>query len=117
MSDECEVIVGGVTYVPKVDNVDGMKYCIVRSTEAGVFAGYVKERNGNEAVLLNSRRLWRWCGAASLSELSQKGVSKPDQCKFPCEVPEETVIGVIEVIPCSKKAIESIKGVSEWTAH
>jgi hypothetical protein len=95
-------------------NLDGLKYCVVRTYSAGVFAGYVKERNGKEAILLKARRLWFWQGAASLSELAMHGVTKPNECKFPCSVEEVQVTEVIEVIPATVKARESIEGVPEW---
>ena len=95
-------------------NLEGMKYCVVRTYSAGVFSGYMKERNGKEAVLLKARRLWYWDGAASLSELAMHGVSKPENCKFPCIVEEIEVTEVIEVIPATVKAQKSIEGVPEW---
>lgn len=95
-------------------DLDGLKYCVVRTYSAGVFAGYVKERNGKEAILLKARRLWFWQGAASLSELAMHGVTKPNECKFPCTVEEVQVTEVIEVIPATVKARESIEGVPEW---
>ena len=78
--------------------------------------GYLKSREGKEAVLLNARRIWRWAGAASLSELSQHGTKAPKECKFPCAVPEVTLTEVIEVLPVSKNAKDSIDGVPVWTA-
>lgn len=95
-------------------NLDGLKYCIVRTHSAGVFAGYVKERNGKEATLLKARRLWYWDGAASLSELAMHGTALPQNCKFPCAVEEVELTEVIEVIPATVKARESIEGVKEW---
>ena len=92
------------------------QYCIIRTAQAGVFAGYVKERDGQEAVLTDVRRLWRWDGAASLSQLATEGVSKPQSCKFTVIVAEMTVLGVIEIIPCTKQAEQSVKGVSVWRA-
>lgn len=96
-------------------DLDGLPYCIVRSYSAGVFAGYVKTRNGKKAVVLKARRLWFWDGAASLSELAMHGVSKPENCKFPCEVDSVELTEVIEVIPATVKARESIEGVPVWT--
>ena len=90
------------------------KYHIVRSNSAGVFAGVIKSRKGSEAVLTNARRLWCWYGAASLSQLSVDGVSRPNDCKFPCAVPEVTLIGVIEILPLSDKAKASIDSVPVW---
>lgn len=95
-------------------NLEGLKYCVVRTYSAGVFAGYVKERNGKEATLLKARCLWYWDGAASLSELAMHGVALPQNCKFPCVVEEVELTDVIEVIPATVKARESIEGVKEW---
>ena len=92
------------------------RYQIIRTDRAGVFAGTVADRNGSEATLTNVRRLWRWDGAASLSQLAVDGTSKPGQCKFSVVVPEMMVLGVIEIIPCTEKAEASIKGVKEWKA-
>lgn len=92
-------------------------YVIVRTYSAGVFAGELEYRNGKEVVLKNARRLWYWDGAASLSELAVRGVSKPDRCKFPVAVPEITLTEAIEIIECTDAAKSSIKEVAEWTAH
>ena len=74
----------------------------------------VKERNGQEAVLVNCRRLWHWDGAASLSQLATEGTKNPSNCKFTVTVPQMTVIGVIEIIPCSDVAINAINIVPIW---
>jgi hypothetical protein len=90
------------------------KYSIVRSQSAGVFMGIIKSRKGDEAVLTDARRLWYWSGAASLSQLSQDGVKNPTQCKFPVAVPSVTLLGVIEILPCTSVAEASVKGVPVW---
>lgn len=90
------------------------KHAIVRTNEAGVFAGIVAALKGDTAEVTEARRLWYWNGAASLSELSQHGVSKPNECKFPCAVPVVFLNGVIEIIPTSEKARKSIEEVPEW---
>ena len=90
------------------------KKVIIRADRAGVFFGTLKEKNGNEVTLTDARRIWYWDGAASLSQLAVDGTSKPSRCKFTVTVPEMTVLGVIEIIPCSDKAIKSIEGVAEW---
>ena len=98
----------------KVVKVDGMDYKIIRSENAGVFAGYLKSRDGDEVVLRDARRLWYWSGAASLSQLSVDGVANPDSCKFPTKVDEITILGVIEIINCTQKAKDSIDSVEVW---
>lgn len=89
---------------------------IVRSEKAGVFFGKIVSRDGNTLVMSNVRRIWYWEGAASLSELAQKGTSKPSGCKFPCTVDEVEVFAVIEILSVTEKAAASIDGVKEWTA-
>ena len=94
--------------------LDGMKYCIVRTSSAGVFAGYVESRNGQEVVIRNARRLWYWSGAASLSQLAIDGTQKPNDCKFPEEVSKIEVLQAIEILDVTKKAQESIASVKVW---
>lgn len=93
------------------------KFVIVRAQGAGVFAGELSSRKGTEVTLKNSRRLWRWSGAASLSELAVRGTSRPDQCKFPVVVPEQDVTGVLEVLTCTPEARKSIESVKEWSVR
>jgi hypothetical protein len=102
-----------------VKNKDGLRYCIVRTYSAGVFAGYLTDRSedGQRGTVLEARRLWYWSGASSLSEASQQGFANPDDCKFPQEVPEVELTNIIEVIPCSEKARQSIKDVKIWSQH
>lgn len=92
------------------------KYYIVRADRAGVFAGNIKEKNGSEIIMTNVRRLWYWSGAASLSQLAVDGISNPNNCKFTVTVEEMTILGIIEIIPCSEKSEKIIKGVREWRA-
>jgi len=93
------------------------RYCIMRTFSAGVHAGVLKSRNGKEGVLTEARRIWYWAGAASLSELAAKGTSKPDECKFPCAVESILLTEIIEVLPCTEEAEESIRAVPVWSAH
>ena len=90
------------------------RYYIIRADRAGVFAGNIKGRNGNEVTLTNARRLWYWDGAATLSQLALEGVKKPNNCKFTVAVSEITILGVIEIIPCTAMAEDCIKKVKEW---
>ena len=98
-----ELTINGVGYVPKSDVTEmavkqGEPRVIVRTYSAGVFAGYIKERNGQEVTLKFARRLWRLAGAASLSQLAVDGTSSPSECKFPCEVQEILLLDAIEII-------------------
>lgn len=112
-----EIVIDGQTYVPKTNSaekLDGMEYKIVRTYSAGVFAGYLESRNGQEVVLRKARRLWYWDGAASLSQLAEDGVSKPQNCKFPKEVDKVELLQAIEILSCTEKAKKSIDTVGIW---
>lgn len=91
-----------------------MKYVIVRTYSAGVFAGYLKSRKDKEVKLIDARRLWYWSGSSSLSQLAQEGVKNPNECKFPCEVKEIILTEAIEIISVTEKAKRNIKAVPEW---
>ena len=90
-------------------------YVMVRTYNAGVFAGTLDSRKGKEVVLLNARRIWYWAGAASLSELATRGTSKPNECKFPIEMPRVVLTEAIEIIDVTPAAKASIAGVPPWT--
>lgn len=92
------------------------KYCMVRSANAGVFAGTVAERDGSEVLLKDARRIWYWDGAATLSQLATDGTKKPSNCKFPAPVSEVLLLEVIEIIPITDAAKASIGSVPTWTA-
>ena len=106
------ITIDGVEYSRKKEMCEN--YIIVRTYSAGVFAGFLEERNGKEVALRSARRLWYWDGAASLSQLAMEGTKAPDKCKFPCEVDSILLTEVIEIIPCTEKAKESILGVKIW---
>jgi len=115
------ITIDGVEYIPKSEATSkkvpikkGMKYVICRTYSAGVFAGYLESRNGQEVVLRNARRLWYWAGAASLSQLAEEGTKKPDECKFPQEVDTIELLQAIEILDVTEKAKESIAKVSNW---
>ena len=94
------------------------KKVIIRADRAGVFFGTLKQKRetpaGVEVELENSRRIWFWSGAASLSQLATEGTKNPGDCKFTVVVPQHTVMQVIEIIPCTDEAIKSIESVKVW---
>lgn len=90
------------------------KRVIVRTYSAGVHYGTLASRDGKEVVLNDSRRIWYWDGAASLSQMAVEGVSKPKNCKFSVPVAEILLTEAIEIIPTTEIADASISGVSPW---
>ena len=92
------------------------RYVIARPYSAGVFAGVLVSRKGQEVVLSNARRLWYWAGAASLSQLAVVGTSNPGACKFPIAVPNVELLQTIEILDVTQEARKSIESVPEWKA-
>ena len=89
-------------------------YYIVRCDKASVFAGNIKERDGREVTMTDARRIYYWSGAATLSQMAVDGVKYPENCKFAVPLDEIEVLDAVEIIPCSIKAEQSIKGVPIW---
>jgi hypothetical protein len=87
---------------------------MVRTYSAGVFAGELESRNGQEVVMRNARRMWHWEGAASLSELAMHGTALPELCLFPCEVDRVELLETIEIIDITDKARANIKRAPVW---
>ena len=113
---ENEITINGQTYVLK-PSPDDLPYCIIRTYSAGVHAGFLVRREGKEVELRNARRIFKWRGAATLSQAARDGFLYPKECLFPCEVAMIILTEAIEIIPCSEKAKNCIRNeVPEWEA-
>ena len=84
------------------------RYCIFRCYGAGVHAGELVSADGTNAIVKNSRRLWQWRAkkGVALSGVAMTGLNNPE--KIDVELPDLALTDVIEIIPCSKAAEESI---------
>lgn len=94
--------------------MENKRYVICRTYSAGVFAGFLESRKGQEVVLTNARRIWYWKGAASLSQLAMEGTSCPNECKFPIAVDRVELMQAIEILDVTEKAKVSIESVPVW---
>lgn len=85
------------------------RYVIVRCYSAGVHAGELVSQDGDIVILKNSRRLWQWKAKAgvALSGVAVNGLAESGS-KVDVELPELMLTGVIETIPASENARESI---------
>ena len=111
--DKNELEIDGTIYGTERAAIGDMLYVIARAS-AGVFAGYLKSRNGKEVILNDVIRIYHWEGAATLSQLATEGTKNPEGCKFTCKVDEELLTETIEILSCTEIAKESIEGVSTW---
>jgi len=120
--DKSTIKIDGIEYIKKskiqqqkVKLKKGLTYCIIRTYSAGVFSGWIDRKiKGKINTIFDSRRIWYWEGAASLSQLANDGTKKPDKCKFSQLINETDLTEIIEIIPCLQKAKESIEGVFVW---
>jgi hypothetical protein len=115
------VKIDGVEYAPiaKTPSKEGMKYCIIRTYSAGVFAGYVDEKSKSKdekrADIYEARNIWYWHGASFLSQLAVDGVNDPNKkSKFPCAVNKIRLTEIITYFECTEKARKSIQEVPVW---
>lgn len=90
------------------------KHVIVRGDRSGVFFGVLVKREGQVVTLKNARKLFYWEGAAAVEQIAVDGVAKPSHCQFTVTVDEIMVLDTTQILPCTDKAIENIKGVKEW---
>ena len=82
------------------------KKCIIRTYASGVHFGTVKEREGQEVILTDARRIWHWSGAFTLTAVAQKGISGG---KMSTVAPEILITQVIEIQPCADKVIKQLE--------
>ena len=86
---------------------------IIRTYSAGVWFGRLKEKAGNEVILTEARRMWRWWAkeSISLSGVALHGI-KQEKSRIAGAV-ESVWLQAIEIVPISGKAAESIRTAQE----
>lgn len=83
------------------------RYVLLRCYSAGVHCGWLVSQDGDQAVLREARRLWSWTAKDGIA-LSGVAIHGLKAGKVDTLVPEIALTGVIETIPCSDAARESI---------
>ena len=86
---------------------------IIRTYSAGVWFGRLKEKSGNEVILKDARRMWRWWAkeSISLSGVALHGINQ-EKSRIAGAI-DSVWLQAIEIIPISGKAAESIRTVQE----
>lgn len=91
------------------------KYCIIRSREQGVMAGYVEELggiNGRTVKLREARQIYRWSSKFVLVELAAFGPRNIQEQRY--STPSVDPVLMVEacgIIPCSEEATKMIRDV------
>jgi len=82
---------------------------IIRTYSAGVWFGTLEQKDRNEVILRNARRMWSWWAkeGISLSSVSVHGI-KQDKSKI-AETVDAVWLEAIEIIPCTDDAIKIIE--------
>jgi hypothetical protein len=93
------------------------KNVIIRTYSAGVWCGTLSQKSGNEVILTNARRLWRWWAAESisLSGVANFGIIE-DKSQIAPKV-DGVWLEAIEIIPTTDKAEKSIMGAKDAKAQ
>lgn len=111
---EAKDLVSMFTACQKSSSVDSKqhrfigKMVIIRTYSAGVFFGKLVEKDGNEVILEDARRLWRWWAAESIS---LSGVANYGIIESKSEIAPAVAaiwLEAIEIIPCTDVSIKSI---------
>ena len=88
------------------------QHVVVRTFSAGVHIGILAAKDGENVLLKDARRLWKWAGAFTLSEVAQNGVLKSGS-RIAVAVPMIELTNANEIIPTSDKARATYEQVHE----
>jgi hypothetical protein len=92
-------------------------YVILRGYRSGVHAGELVDRNHDgHFVLLNARRIWRFNGAQTLSEVAVYGLSGESRVAPVVGRQEISREDVSEIIHCQPEGRAAIEEAKEWRA-
>jgi len=100
--------------IPSITDFNLGKICMFRTYSAGVHFGTLVAKEDQTCLVKDSRRVYYWKKAASLSQLALEGDGDIENCKIAIKIPFITLEKVIEVIPMSDMAIEVLFGAKEW---
>jgi hypothetical protein len=79
---------------------------VVRSRDSGVWMGVFVDQKGDQVTLTQARKIWRWRGANTTSELALRGCA-PDWSRV-AEPVDATIIGVCEIVSSNEEAFAAV---------
>lgn len=100
----------------KVETTTSLPYVICRCKDAGVHAGELQGERDGRVTLLNARRVWYWQGAASLSEIAEKGAGESSKIAVVVTRVDLRSDDVAEIIYCQKAGADWLRGIKPWRA-
>lgn len=102
--------------VKKKDSIKKLvgKVCLFRTYSAGIHYGTLLEKDGQDCLLMNAKRIWYWSGACSISQIAMEGSKDISNCKIAVMVDSILLSQVIEIIPMTKSAIHNLDSGVVW---
>ncbi len=93
------------------------EYVIIRTYSAGVWFGKLEQKSGNEVILSDARRMWKWWAAKSisLSGVAKYGINEKNS-KI-CPALEKVWLEAVEILSMTDTAIKSLKGAKDVEAE
>lgn len=95
-----------------------MPFVLIRAYGSGVHFGYLKSKKAvgdmYAVELVDSRRIYKWTGACSLSQLALEGSKDTVNCQIAVALPSIEISGVIEIISITSEAKLNLEGVAVW---
>lgn len=83
---------------------------LIRTYSAGVHFGYLVDRSedGKRVKLTKSRRIWRWAGANTLSEIATAGLDiENSRVAVPVDIELTEAIEIIQVTPQAEENLNN----------
>ena len=86
---------------------------LIRTYAAGVWFGRLKQKAGDEVILTEARRMWRWWAkdSISLSAVALYGINQ-EKSRIAGAI-DSVWLQAIEIIPIAGKSAESIRTAQE----
>jgi hypothetical protein len=79
---------------------------VLRSRDSGVWIGVFVSQSGRDVTLSQGRKIWRWRGANTTSELALRGCSKEySRVAEPVNVTVNDCCEILESNPVALKAV------------
>jgi hypothetical protein len=88
------------------------QHCVVRTFTAGVHIGRVMSLSGTQIILEDARRLWKWSGAFTLSEVATAGID-PKNSRMAVALPVILLTEATEIIPTTEAARKTFEKTHE----
>jgi hypothetical protein len=86
------------------------KYCIIRSRDQGVMAGFVEGIDPPSIQLSQARQLYRWSSLFVLVELASYGPRRDSEQRYSAPSAEPVLVfSACGVLPCSETAATKIQ--------